>query len=1089
MDQDLGNGNGSSSGELKQNIEVVIPACFSDEIKVSRNIARQMIHPSGRGSLDTTGHTPVLKRQSGETVPLVARSPKQKPALPTLILKDGFKDPVTAFKTDDDLRWIGKPAALGPEQINKSWIGAFAFVLGDREANTPGLRLPQLGAVHAVLGFWTTGSTEPATVVMPTGTGKTETMIALLVTGQPERLLVAVPSDVLRTQIASKFESLGVLQESGVVHEKACRPVVGQLKHGFQSVGDAQSFAEKCNVIVTTPAALFAGDPSATEALLGTCSHLFVDEAHHVEAATWRRIRDAFEGKPVVQFTATPYREDGHRIAGKIIYSYPLREAQKHEYFSRINYKSVVDFSGSDRAIALAAIDLLRKDLAAGYDHLLFARVNRIGRAQELKTLYESLAPDLVPVVLHSSLPVNERKSSLQAVYSRKSKVIVCVDMLGEGFDLPSLKIAAIHDLHKSLGVTLQFVGRFARASHDRIGEASVVTGRPQGHYDENLRRLYSEEPDWNLIVRDLSEAAIGEQTDVGDFEAEFRALPEQVSLRNIEPRMSTVVYRTKCETWKPEAIYDLFPEDLLFTDPIAINQQNHIAWFVLEVQKPVRWGQLETVADTTYELYVIYWDEEHQLLYINSSNTEGVNENLARAVCGEDVQLFTGEAVYRVMANIDRLVPTNVGLLDNRNRSRRFSMHVGADVVEGFPVAEAQTKTQTNIFAYGYEDGSRVSIGGSLKGRIWSYRAAPTLRHWMHWCDHIGSKVSDSAINVDDVMRGFIRPKVAETRPPFVVIGLEWPWEMYLNLTDELCLKTIQGDFPLADVDLAINDFGNMGPILFDVVTVGERVPYQILFEPGGIKYKAVAADLLVTTRRVTLPLSEFLAKYGITILCEQDTAIIHPGILLKPNRDLPQFSFDDPNKLVVRNWAGIDLHKESQGPHRAQDSIQAYTIKYVIEKSKWDIIVDDDGKGEIADIVAMRAENGELLVDLTHCKYSSGDEPGGRVEDLYEVCGQAQKSVRWRRDIQVLFRHLIQREQKRVRTGKPSGFMVGTGNDLYHLEEQCRLLKPRFSINISQPGVSKVKISQPQLELLASTEVYLRETANASFSIICNI
>ena len=52
-------------------------------------------------------------------------------------------------------------------------------------------------------------------------------------------------------------------------------------------------------------------------------------------------------------------------------------------------------------------------------------------------------------------------------------------------------------------------------------------------------------------------------------------------------------------------------------------------------------------------------------------------------------------------MALINRLVPTNVGLLDVRNRSRRFSMHVGADVSEGFPLAEAQTKTKTNIFAY----------------------------------------------------------------------------------------------------------------------------------------------------------------------------------------------------------------------------------------------------------------------------------------------------------------------------------------------------------------------------------------------------
>ena len=56
------------------------------------------------------------------------------------------------------------------------------------------------------------------------GTGKTETMLALLVAAQPQRLLVLVPSDALREQIARKFERLGVLQELGIVSHAALRP-------------------------------------------------------------------------------------------------------------------------------------------------------------------------------------------------------------------------------------------------------------------------------------------------------------------------------------------------------------------------------------------------------------------------------------------------------------------------------------------------------------------------------------------------------------------------------------------------------------------------------------------------------------------------------------------------------------------------------------------------------------------------------------------------------------------------------------------------------------------------------------------------
>lgn len=45
---------------------------------------------------------------------------------------------------------------------------------------------------------------------------------------------------------------------------------------------------------------------------------------------------------------------------------------------------------------------------------------------------------------------------------------MICVDMLGEGFDFPNLKIAAIHEPHKSLASTLQFIGRFARTNAEK---------------------------------------------------------------------------------------------------------------------------------------------------------------------------------------------------------------------------------------------------------------------------------------------------------------------------------------------------------------------------------------------------------------------------------------------------------------------------------------------------------------------------------------------------------------------------------------------------------------------------------------------
>jgi hypothetical protein len=84
--------------------------------------------------------------------------------------------------------------------IRQSWNGRFSFRQERRGNGTlieTGLRPPQIGALHAALAHWTM-SDEAATIVMPTGTGKTETMLALLTSQRLKRLLVVVPTAPLR---------------------------------------------------------------------------------------------------------------------------------------------------------------------------------------------------------------------------------------------------------------------------------------------------------------------------------------------------------------------------------------------------------------------------------------------------------------------------------------------------------------------------------------------------------------------------------------------------------------------------------------------------------------------------------------------------------------------------------------------------------------------------------------------------------------------------------------------------------------------------------------------------------------------------
>ena len=106
---------------------------------------------------------------------------------------------IERFDVDgNELWWLseGPGAHLEEPQdgqvVETSLKGRFRFA--EATETEDGLRRPQLGALHAILAYRSTEEREPITVVMPTGTGKTETMLAAYC-HSPSLTLVIVPSD------------------------------------------------------------------------------------------------------------------------------------------------------------------------------------------------------------------------------------------------------------------------------------------------------------------------------------------------------------------------------------------------------------------------------------------------------------------------------------------------------------------------------------------------------------------------------------------------------------------------------------------------------------------------------------------------------------------------------------------------------------------------------------------------------------------------------------------------------------------------------------------------------------------------------
>lgn len=1070
---------------------ILTPPRFATSFVIQGNPVEQVLDPAQEVNVHKAHDRYAVTLQGRAPVPLLGAQGDHVPGTMALrVSSDDVRD-IERSPSHLTFEWLTDEAAAAPAQVLASLRDAFRFREADPGVGTPGLRAPQIGALHAVLGYWRTANPDPATVVMPTGTGKTDAMVAIFAHERIGRLLVLVPSDALRNQVAAKFRDYGVLRQCDVIASTALMPNVGRIQHRFTTEHDIDTFVQCCNVVIATPTVLNTMEASLRDYLVSHMTHLFVDEAHHVAAATWSRINSTFYPKPVLQFTATPYREDDKIVGGRIIFDFPLREAQRLGLFAKINYRSVVDFTDQDQAIAQAAVAALRSDLAPsedhplGCDHLLMARVSGIRRAETMLTLYERLAPELNPIMLHSQLPPAKHAEALAALQNRQSRIVVCVDMLGEGFDLPSLKVAAIHDPHKSIGVTVQFVGRFARSNGDRLGDATVVVSRPTGQFDDKLRKLYSESPDWNVIIRDLSESAIRDQVDIGDFNAEFSLEPPAIGIDSLTPDMSTVVYRVPRGDWIPEKVLDVFPPELLLTYPFAINRRDGVAWFVTRVPEPVSWGVVHAVEDITHELFLVFFDDETNLLYIHSSGNNGHHEVLAKALCGETATRITGLDVYRAYANVHWLVPTTVGLLDVRNRNRGFIMLNGLNVTDGLTTAEMETKAQTNIFAAGFEDGTRVTIGASQKGRIWSYRDAQAVKHWVDWCQTLGTKLLDEHVDIDSVLERFIRPRRIVERPPHVALAAEWPREI-LDLSSEIVKVELDGRaVPVLDTCWEVRTFNEAGPMELRLLTPEWSLDYDVIIDEGGMTVSPVAADASLIRPRRTVGLASLLTETGLTILLAEEGVLTQTCVLLKIDRALPPYQIDDATSWP---WEGINLRKESQGPHRDQDSIQWYMSQRMIEASDWDVVYDDDNAYEIADLVALKLMDRTVHIQLTHCKFASAGTPRAVIDDLYEVCGQAMKSVRWKSDPQGMITTLIRREKNRRAKGRPSGFIVGDPQALLNVQDALRQSKTAFTISIAQPGLSKTRVSAEQLRLLASTESYVRQLTNGGFAVHCS-
>lgn len=347
--------------------------------------------------------------------------------------------------------------------------------------------------------------------------------------------------------------------------------------------------------------------------------------------------------------------------------------------------------------------------------------------------------------------------------------------MFGEGIDIPNLKIAAIHDRYKSLPITLQFIGRFAR-SKAGLGGATIITNLANEDIQDALAELYSQDSDWNNLLSELSEGVIGKEISLQKLANGFKGSGiESINIKQLRPALSMVAYKTDAKEWHWENWTQLFDEDLC---KYYINEEENIFIVIEPEESKIDWANYREISNLNWDLHIAYWNKEKKVVFLNSTN-KAIFNKFAETLFTK-VQKISGENIFKCLHGINRLMVANLGLNSAINGPIRYKMFTGIDIAEAISESQKGNCYKSNIFGMGYNGDGRTSIGCSYKGTIWG-RLVETIDTWKEWCNLNYEKIINPNIHTLDILKGVLMPEIIIERPKEHAYRIDWPNDLDL--------------------------------------------------------------------------------------------------------------------------------------------------------------------------------------------------------------------------------------------------------------------------------------------------------------------
>ena len=395
----------------------------------------------------------------------------------------------------------------------------------------PRLRTPQREAYGKLAEYSDNSSEEDREVgiVLPVGCGKSGCIAIAPFAFRANRVLVVAPGVNIANQLLGDFDPA----RTDMFYEK-CGVISGppyvepaEIRGSISNRADL----EEADVVVTNIQQLQGSENKWLRQLPDDFFDLVLfDEGHHNIAESWNTLKSKFPSARIVNFSATPLRADGQRMAGRILYSYPVARAIREGYVKRLKAvvlnprtlryvrreedgeveigleevrrlgeqdagfrRSIVTSEETLSTIVDASIrELEQRREAAGDTRLkIIASALNFEHCGQIVEAYR--ARGLRADYVHSREDSVANQRVLERLENNEIDVIVQVRKLAEGFDHPYLSVAAVFSVFANLSPFIQFVGRIMRVVKQNAPEHVLNHGSVVFHAGANVARRWED--------------------------------------------------------------------------------------------------------------------------------------------------------------------------------------------------------------------------------------------------------------------------------------------------------------------------------------------------------------------------------------------------------------------------------------------------------------------------------------------------------------------------------------------------------------------------------------------------------------------